>query len=134
MAGTDTKTDPMTEIRDYEANCNGSENVYSHWTRRLVYTDGVKFVADKVGAHWLVDAIASHQMTPKVRAEVFQHWTLTKNKKGSGAVLTANDGGKGNGPVTVAKQKIEFTDFPLPAGGTIEFFLEDGVLMLKAER
>lgn len=118
-------------ISEYIAQCNGFENTYRHWLRG-VYSEGVKYVADQAGAYWLIDAIMSHQ-TPKVlkACDGFQHWTLTKNKKGSGAKLVCTDGGVGSHPRVLVTQKIPFTDFPLQS---IEFFYENGVLMLKAER
>lgn len=118
-------------ISEYIAQCNGFENTYRHWLRG-VYSEGVKYVADQAGAFWLIDAIMSHQ-TAKVQAacDGFQHWTLTKNKTGSGAKLVCTDGGRGGKPKIVVKQAIEFTDFPMQS---IEFYYENGVLMLKAER
>lgn len=118
-------------IQEYMSQCNGFETTYKNWLRG-VYSEGVKFVADQAGAHWLIDAIFSHQ-SAKVKAACagFQHWTLTRNKTGSGAVLTCTDGGRGGKPKIVVKQNIEYTDFPMPS---IEMYLECGVLMLKAER
>ena len=37
----------------------GTENYYRHWTGHGVYTDGVKYLAEKAGAYWLIDAILS---------------------------------------------------------------------------
>ena len=39
----------------------GTECYYPHWTKKLVYTDGVKFVADVAEAFWLIDLVASYQ-------------------------------------------------------------------------
>lgn len=39
----------------------GTEHWYKHWLGGLLYTDGVKYVADQAGAYWLIDAIASYQ-------------------------------------------------------------------------
>jgi hypothetical protein len=108
----------------------GSETFYRHWTRRAVYTMGVQDMAERCEAHWLIDAILSHQRSPKVRAEEFQVWTLTRNKTGSGATLTCTDGGKGAEPVVVARQRIPFTDFPLPH---IELWFANGTLYLPNE-
>lgn len=125
---------PAEDITEYLANCNGFENHHVHpFGRGTTYSDGVKYVAEKAGAYWLIDAIMSHQ-SAKVKAacDGFQHWKLTKNKTGSGAKLVCSDGGKdGNKARAVVTQRIEFTDFPLPG---IEFYLENNVLMLKAER
>ena len=118
-------------IAEYIAQCNGFDETYKHWLRG-VYSSGVKYVADQAGAFWLIDAIMSHQTAKLIEAcDGFQHWTLTKNKTGSGAKLVCTDGGIDGKPKVVVTQKIPFTDFPLQS---IEFYYEYGVLMLKAER
>jgi len=34
---------------------------YSHpLNRKIIYTPGVRYLAEKAGAHWLIDAIASY--------------------------------------------------------------------------
>jgi hypothetical protein len=40
---------------------SGTENWYRHWTGRILFTDGAKYVADAAGAHWLLDEIALAQ-------------------------------------------------------------------------
>lgn len=122
----------IADIREYEANCNGTDEYYKHWLGRFVYTDGVKYVAEKAGAYWLIDAIASHQTARVARAcDGFQCWSLTKNKSGSGAVLRCTDG---NSSKPAVSQRIKYTDFPLPAGESFHFYLENGVLLLVTER
>jgi hypothetical protein len=37
----------------------GSETVFRHWTRRLVYTEGVQDLANQAKAYWLIDLVAS---------------------------------------------------------------------------
>lgn len=69
-----------------------------------VMTDGAKHLAEKAGAYWLMDAIASWQ--PKVKGEEFQVWNLVR--VGQGATLKCDDG---NGHIRVT-QVIPFTDFP----------------------
>ncbi len=94
---------------------------YTRWSplfRRMVLTDGAKFVADNGGtngAFWLMDAIASHQ--PKAqkheRLREMQFWKLevTEQDGRRSAVLTCR-GDSGEEPVIT--QKIEYTDFDLP--------------------
>lgn len=109
---------------------NGSENLWAHPLAARGtggYTDGVKAVADKAGAYWLLDAVFSYRFLPKAAREPFQVWRL-KVTNGS-AVLTMTDGTAGGRPIVT--QKIPFTDFPLPE---ITLYLEGGVLMLPAER
>ncbi len=113
------------------ANFTGTEQYYKHWCGGH-YTDGVHYVAEKAGAHWLVDAIFSYQA--KMKKYGFQLWKLkrtglTEPKEGEFmAILTMTTGGKESEPKV--EQKIEYTDFPLDE---IEMWLIDGVLILTSE-
>ncbi|GHV56299.1 hypothetical protein FACS1894216_20060 [Synergistales bacterium] len=93
-----------------------------------VMTDGVKRMAEMCGAFWLVTGIFAWQWDERVKKEPFQVWKLTLNNDGSdGACLVCEDGGKKE----LARQEIDYTDFPLPEG--IKLFLDGGVLMLPSE-
>ena len=91
-------------------NFTGTE-AYYRWTplSRSVLTDGTKYVADKLQAYWLFDAIASHiDFGESTKFLDMYFSTLTvKDKTGT---LSIEDG---NGGV-VATQTFEYTDFPLP--------------------
>lgn len=56
----------------------GTFEYHRHWTRRLLFTDGVQYLAENAGAYWLIDLIASHQ--PRCRKDAMlssiQFWTL----------------------------------------------------------
>jgi hypothetical protein len=107
-------------------NFTGSENWYQHWLGKCLYTDGVKYVADQAGAHWLIDEIAINQTRPKVRAEKFQVWVLKVDLENRTAVLSCDDGNDH----AVFSKKIEYTDFPL---AEIRFYCTDGVILLPSE-
>jgi hypothetical protein len=102
----------------------GSEQWYRHGiNRKVLFTDGAKFVADKAGAYWLLDEIAIIQPHDKrVAAEGFQVWKLAVKADKSG-VLTCEDG---NGHVVYTKS-IEYTDFP--AEGVTLWFTNDTILL-----
>lgn len=110
----------------------GSQDFFRHWiSRKIIYTEGVEFI-NANGAGWLVDAVISHVVhTPKVAREDFILAVLKVNLEKKSAVLTFDDG---NGNI-LAKQEIEYTDFPLPE---ISFYVEnngDGkTMMLPGER
>lgn len=110
----------------------GSASFFRSWmSRSLIYTEGVEFI-NQNGAGWLVDAVLSHVLhTPKVAREDFILATLKVNLEKHSAVLTFDDG---NGNV-LAKQMIEYTDFPLPE---ISFYVENNgegkTMMLPSER
>ena len=103
----------------------GDLDRYRHWTGQLIYTPGIRHLAERAGAFWLIDLIASWQLDPKVRRELFQVWKLDVRLDHT-AVAVATDGNA----AILASQDIPFTDFPLP---TIGVWLEDGTLLLPGE-
>jgi hypothetical protein len=91
------------------------------WKRRtplpITYTDGVKYLQDKLAAFWLTDAIASYQSKQFKEQYEFQVWKLTVTEDNTG-ILTATDGNDDNAIVTQESvagypPSIEYTDFPL---------------------
>ena len=94
-------------------NFTGSETWYQHGlVRHITYTDGIKYLADKAAAHWLLDKIATLQLIPKIKREEFQVWRLKVGDKKT-ATLTCTDGGNGGPEIELHSEKLEFTDFPL---------------------
>ena len=81
----------------------GSQQWFRHFSGRLVYTEGVQYIAEKAGAYWLIDLIASYQ---PIQTEEFQFWTL--RKEGELFVAVCTDGNDNE----LVKQVIEYTDFP----------------------
>jgi hypothetical protein len=118
--------DPTT-IESTLAHFTGTESYYQHWTGRLVYTDGVRFLANAARAHWLIDVIASWQARahkdPALRD--FQLWEVTVIERRATVVCSRDAGDEG------FRQEIPFTDFPLPS---IKLYVEWGVLLLPSER
>jgi hypothetical protein len=114
------------------ANFWGSQEFYRHWiSRSLVYTEGCEFL-NANGAGWLIDAVLSHvAMTTKVAVEDFVVATLKVNLEKKSAVLIFDDGNDN----VLAKQEIEYTNFPLPE---IVFYVESNgegkTMMLTSER
>lgn len=97
----------------------GGEVRYRHGlNRRIIYTEGVKHVADAGQAYWLIDDIAILVTSPEMRQaaeansnlRVMQFWTLTVSKQGT-AELSCDDG---NGLSAGVGMTYGFTDFPLP--------------------
>ncbi len=115
----------MTNANDNIQTGNGSENFYCHRPSLMLYTDGVKDMAETCQAYWLIDLIISHQCKKAVNLERFQVWEL-KREKADKFFIKATDGN--NNPV--ASQKIPFSDFPYDAA---TIWLVDGCLMLPTE-
>lgn len=112
----------------------GSEVFYRHVFGGLIFTEGVKFLADEGGAYWLIDAIASYQNTKQIVQDPmlrdFQIWNLTR-KDDNSAVLTCK---KDSNYEPAIVQNIPWTDFPLEK---IDLWAERGehmTLMLPSER
>ena len=120
----------MTQLSSGDlAQFTGSETFFRHaLVRSVVYTEGVQYLAEKAGAYWLIDKIATLQLEPAVRAEPFQTWTL--EVRGQRATLTCTDGDKGNGAITLHSEEIAFTDFPLDE---VKLFFVDNVILLPSE-
>lgn len=104
----------------------GTDQWYRHpLARTVLYTDGMQYLAERVGAYWLLDEIALAQALQPVAAQPFQLWRLKVNPDHT-ATLACEDGNGG----TVHTKKIEFTDFPL---AEITFYCVDRVIMLTSE-
>ena len=99
----------------------------TQWFKAMLgirFTEGVKYVAESCEAYWLIDAICSYQISPKVRHIPFQIWELIVNEKT--AILTMED----TGTPEIVTQKSEYSDFPLDE---IKMWLVNNVIMLPSE-
>jgi hypothetical protein len=104
-----------------------SSTVHCHSSRPLTYTDGVKFLADTLNAHWLIDAIASFQpaaLQDSGLAE-FQLWELIV-RDGSARLICSRDSDE-----KVFQHRFPRTDCPIDY---VRLYLRGGVLMLPSER
>jgi len=134
------------ELRAGLQRFTGSETFYPHHTARILYTEGVKWLAEQAGAYWLIDAIASWQTKPNVQGAPFQIWRLQVHADRSATLIGAEDIDEQGRPVhartpvdralgrwtrgALARQAIEWTDFPLEE---IKLYLHHGILMLPSE-
>jgi hypothetical protein len=98
----------------------GTEHYYRHpINRRVCYTDGAQYLAERAGAYWLLDEIAIIQpYNNRLAAAEFQVWTL---------VVSADNDGNGN---IVYSKEIPFTDFPLDE---VNLWFSNGVIYLPNE-
>lgn len=94
------------------ARFTGSEEFFRHWTRKVIYTEGVRYLAEAAQCHWLLDCIVMHQSNPAVRVEDFQAWKLSVQRVPDVAfcpALLSCEDGNGN---EVFRVGIPATDFP----------------------
>jgi hypothetical protein len=104
----------------------GSQHYY-RLNRKCLLTDGTHYLAETVGAFWLMDAAASYLLELGTDDWFVQVKLMVT---GSSAELTLEDG---NGHVR-ARQVIPYTDFPMPQQNLYACW--DGelwVLMLPSE-
>lgn len=86
--------------------------------RQVIYTPGVKHVAEAGQAYWLIDAIASWIGSPEFqlaeqadeRISYMHFWTLETSWSKAGQLTARAD----SPDAPFITQAIEFTDFPLP--------------------
>lgn len=120
-----SKAEKLSEV--HLRQFTGSEHWCRHGiNRRVVFTDGAKYIAGEGGAYWLLDAIAIAQLYEKsVSGEGSQVWKLTVNPDRS-ASLVCDDGNHN----FVNTHQIEFTDFPIDE---IKFYSTDNTILLPSE-
>jgi hypothetical protein len=109
------------------ARFTGTKCWYRHALNgEVLFTEGAKYVADHVGAYWLLDEIALIQPYDKrVGAEGFQVWKLNV-KTDMTAELICEDGDDN----VVYIKKIPFTDFPREG---ITFWFTENTILLPTE-
>lgn len=108
MNSTDQKEYTPEEIKNILAHATGSGQYYRH-NGILIYTEGVKDMADMCGAYWLIDIVASCQTLDVFKAEEFQVYKLEVDRPTSTGKVTVTDGNEN----VLYRQEIPYTDFPL---------------------
>ena len=92
---------------------------------RYVYTEGVKFLAEKAGAYWLLDYIFANQMLDILKTQPFQTWKITVLET-EAAFIEVGDGDENK----LISFILTYTDFPLQE---LTLWLVDNTLMLTSE-
>ena len=115
------------DLQSALAQFTGTEKYYRFYPK-VVLTDGTKYLADIAGCYWLMDLYASHLASVDPNIESFT--CLKLNKRGLGAKIVIQDGNT----YALAKQQIEYTDFPLESFMFYAVWAgEFWVLMLRSE-
>ena len=105
--------------------CIGTEHYYRTVFPNIVFTDGIKKMAELCGAYWLIHVAVSYQYG-KIAEEDFQIWRLEKLENSTWRVTMHSIDSEEN----LVAQNISYSDFPLDE---FEFYLIDGVMLLKSE-
>lgn len=115
----------MKIANHYFGSHNGSENFYRHNLSGLIYTDGVKELAEGCQAYWLIDLILSHQCESHVKQQPFQVWDLKRLQEDKFNIV-CTDGNYNR----ITSQDIPYSDFTYDLA---TIWLVDGCLMLPGE-
>lgn len=124
-------TDSAHELQGSLARFYGTEQYhYSKPFEHIRYTDGIKYVARKAKAYWLLDIIKSVcTLEERVKRHLLHDNFVCINLTVYGdrsAKVEFSDGDKRE----IYTQRVESTDFPLPA---IKMYSIDNVIMLPSE-
>ena len=100
--------------------------VYRHPCRYLTYTEGVKFLVERLGADWLIPRIARLQpFVLRIDGLTFQLWEVVTIERMTVLVCSRNS------------EEVIFKDWLKDAACPIDYlrlYVEGGVLMLPSER
>lgn len=113
------------ELRKELAFFTGSEKFYKVYPN-LIITDGVKFLAERTEAFWLINLVFSYQTIAKVKKEPFQVYELKVDLNNKSSKMVCTDGNEN----VLYTQNIPFTTFPLES---IKLYYTDGTLLLPSE-
>jgi hypothetical protein len=111
-----------SELRQFTGTLHYYRNPLYSW---LLYTDGVKYLADNAQCYWLLDIIGT-ELKRLAQEEAYLHLILRVSDEGS-AVFTADDGNYGEPLYT---KRISSTDFPR---GEWHLYLCNEVLLVPSE-
>lgn len=111
------QTQTLTDA-DLQHFTGDSVRIWNPLNRKVIYTPGVRHVAEAGEAYWLIDAIASWIGSEEFRAAEQQDerisemhfWAFERHGEVAGRLTARAD--STYEPFIV--QEIEFTDFPLP--------------------
>ena len=115
-------------LRAQLARFRRSEEYYPHPSEALIYTPGVKFLAERCGLFWLIDVIAAWQWRALKDADlaIFQLWELRLI---------------GTRRVVACMRDSESVAFRFPAAkhhdstlDSVSLYVQFGVLMLPSEK
>ena len=119
-----TTQDVSEKLRGDLRMFDGTAHWYRHpFNSNLLYTDGTKFFAEKAGAYWFLDIVAT-ELADLMETEEFM--VIALDVKGTSATITAGDG-NGN---DLWQREISFTIAP---DGVWKFFFANNVLYLPSE-
>lgn len=124
----------MTDLPDLSGFSGSTQFFRSRQIPILIYTEGIQFLANEVGAFWFIDVVASHLSTNQaLHHEFFQLWRIVLNKDDDGCVVDAWRDSPSTQQQPLVSQAIPYTDFPADFECYCCYNGEGFTLMLKSE-
>ena len=114
----------VKNLNDNFRMCVGSENCYKCLGGNY-YTDGIKEMAERYKAYWLIDVVMSYQ-SGKIKGVPFQVWEIVTDNSFRAVVEMKED----TDQLFLVRQKIPYTDFP---EGTFKMYFINNILLLPSE-
>ena len=118
------KIDEEEKILSEFEQFTGTTKYYRSTFGRLLLTEGIHYMRERLNCYWLIDIVESYQ--PQLKDKRFQLWSIQVNKDKSALVEMRED----SGLEPLVKQALQYTDFKLKQ---YEFFCIDRVVLLKSE-
>lgn len=112
----------------------GSEQLFEHWVnKRLMYTEGFQYLANKLNCYWLIEEIAYVILPRLLKSHPDWFYCIQLFVHADHSAILGVDDGNGN---IHFNHNIKWTDFPI-IGEVIKFYLCDSgghyCLMLPSE-
>lgn len=120
MVKTDEKQKILSELEQF----TGTTSYYRSSFGKLLLTEGIHYLRERLDCYWLIDVVESYQ--PELKEVPFQVWSIDVKQDKSAVVEMKED----TGLEPIVRQEISYTDFKLPQ---YEFYCIDGVVLLKSE-
>jgi hypothetical protein len=112
----------------------GSEQFFRYWgSRKLVYTEGIKYLAEKAKCCWLIDEIGLVLFPKLLKNHIDSFYKIEFKVGADHSAHIIIDDGNGN---TYLRHKINWTDFPVSEELVIFYLCESDdhyCLMLPSE-
>jgi bifunctional ADP-heptose synthase (sugar kinase/adenylyltransferase) len=101
------------QLKKFTASCHW----YATKNKKVVYTDGIKYLVDNQHADWLIDIVSTYQKKSEILSQPFQKWHLETDNNTHDGILIMN-GGKHM--IEHVRHQLKNIDFSLT---TFEFYV-----------
>ena len=124
----------MQNVIDDLRGFTGSEQVFKHWlNKKLVYTDGIQYLAKKANCYWLIDEISLSILPVLLKKHPDSFYSIQFVVHADQTANIVVEDGNGN---IYLEHMINWTDFPRTEK-LLQFYLCDSgdyyCLMLPSE-